>query len=168
MLEQTREKSAWKQGWRTVGGQRIYFRSRWEANYARYLETLVAAGEIVAWEHEPQTFWFPIRRGKVSYLPDFKIHLKDGSHEWHEVKGYMDPASWTKIKRLRKYHPAEILHVIGEPEYLAIEAKFAGRLPDWEWPDEVAPKASVDRRIRPGTRASTKARAVAPLERRLR
>ena len=28
---------SWKQGWREIGGIRKYYRSRWEANYARYL-----------------------------------------------------------------------------------------------------------------------------------
>ena len=30
-------RGTWKADWRTIGGKRKFFRSRWEANYARYL-----------------------------------------------------------------------------------------------------------------------------------
>lgn len=49
-------RGSWKGGWREVGGKRIYARSRWEANYARYLELLKTSGEIAEWEHEPERF----------------------------------------------------------------------------------------------------------------
>src|SRR5690606_8292944 len=49
----------------------IFFRSSWEANYARYLNFLKSQGHIYKWEFEPDTFWFEsIRRGVRSYLPD--------------------------------------------------------------------------------------------------
>lgn len=123
----------WKAGWREVGGQRVFFRSRWEANYARYLEWLCSIGQIMKWEHEPKTFWFEgVKRGCVSYLPDFRVTNKDESHEWHEVKGWMDARSATTIKRMIKYHPAEKLLVIREKEYRAIERKVAGVISGWE------------------------------------
>lgn len=167
MLEETREKSAWQQGWREVGNQRVYFRSRWEANYGRYLELMVRIGNIVSWEHEPQTFWFPIRRGKVSYLPDFRVTLHDGSHEWHEVKGYMDPGSRTKLKRMAKYHPGEILRLIDERAYREIEFKFSDRCPGWEG-EKDAPTTETDKRIRRAASGRKAARAAPQLERRLR
>src|SRR4030042_269614 len=46
----------WKGGWREIGGKKKYYRSRWEANYARYLEFLKVNGEINGWEHKPKTF----------------------------------------------------------------------------------------------------------------
>ena len=59
-----RSRGTWKAGWREIAGRRIYFRSRWEANYARYLQWLKDRGEIVDWEYEPETFWFEkIKRG---------------------------------------------------------------------------------------------------------
>lgn len=101
--------------WRTIGGKRIYFRSQWEMNYARYLEFLKQKGLIIEWEHEPHTFWFEeIKRGVRSYMPDFKVYDPDGSHYWVEVKGWMDPKSVTKIKRLKKYYPNERLEVVGK------------------------------------------------------
>lgn len=96
----------WKSAWREIGGVKIYARSKWEANYARYLEFLKSVGDILLWEHEPETFWFEkIKRGVRSYLPDFRVTLKDGTIEYHEVKGWMDAKSATKLKRMKIYHP---------------------------------------------------------------
>lgn len=100
--------------WRDIGGQRKYFRSKWEANYARYLQYLQEGRLIEKWEHEPKTFWFEnIKRGVRSYLPDFKVY-RQGLVYWVEVKGYMDAKSATKIKRFKKYYPEEDLRVVGE------------------------------------------------------
>ena len=60
-------------------------------------------GEILKWEYEPETFWFEkIKRGVRTYTPDFKVTEKDGSIIFHEVKGYMDARSKTKLKRMKK------------------------------------------------------------------
>lgn len=126
-------KVSWKQGWREIGGQRIYFRSAWEANYARYLEWLLARGEIIKWEHEPETFWFEkIRRGTRSYLPDFRVVERGGAVHFHEVKGWMDAASKTKIKRMAKYHPAVSLIVIDAKAYKAIAKTMRPLIGGWE------------------------------------
>lgn len=110
-----------KNGWYTINKKNFYFRSGWEVNYARYLEHLQLDGKIVSWEFEPDTFWFEkIKRGVRSYLPDFKVFNLDGSFEYHEVKGWMDAKSATKIKRLAKYYPDVKLVVIGKKEYNAL------------------------------------------------
>ena len=104
---------------RARGGKRAdlsdrYFRSAWEANYARYLNMLVAKGEIMGWEYECKTFVFEhIKRGTRAYTPDFKINKHDGSHEWHEVKGGMDQASRTRLARMGRCFPEERVVVIG-------------------------------------------------------
>jgi len=132
-LANPRPATTWRQGWRTIGGNRIYFRSRWEANYARHLELLKASGEVLLWEHEPETFWFEgIRRGCVSYLPDFRVTLKSGEIEYHEVKGWMDPASKTKLKRMRKYHPSVVVVLIDTKRYRAISKTASRVIRDWE------------------------------------
>jgi predicted nuclease of restriction endonuclease-like RecB superfamily len=124
---------SWKAGWREIGGQRIYCRSRWEANYARYLEWLRARGEIKKWEHEPITFWFDaIKRGTRSYLPDFRVTENGGAVIFHEVKGWMDAASKTKIKRMAKYHPSVKLIVIDSKCYKAIAKQIGRTIPGWE------------------------------------
>ena len=125
--------SKYRQGWRKVGDRDIFFRSRWEANYGFYLEWLKNTGYIESWEHEPKTFWFEgIKRGIVSYLPDFKIIFHDGSHEWHEVKGHMDSRSRTKIKRFKKYFPKEIHKVFGAAWFKKNTSKNAKFVPGWE------------------------------------
>lgn len=123
----------WHAGWRVIGGKRNYYRSRWEANYARYLELLKRGGVILEWRHEPKTFWFDgIRRGVCSYLPDFEVSYPDGRTAYHEVKGYFDPRSRTKLKRMAKYHPDVEVRVIARREYADIRRKASALLPGWE------------------------------------
>lgn len=127
-----RSKTTWKQGWREIGGIKKYYRSRWEANYARYLEFLKLRNEISDWKHEPQIFWFDgIKRGTNNYTPDFRVVKNDGSVEYHEVKGWMDPKSLTKIKRMKKYYPGVILIVI-DGKFMKSLAQVSALIPDWE------------------------------------
>lgn len=114
-----------------IGGQRIYARSRWEANVAAYFQFLKENGKIFDWCHEPETFWFlKIKRGVRSYLPDFRITNNDGSSYLVEVKGWMDAKSKTKIARMRKFYPHIILKVIGKDEYEAI-CTWSSIIPEW-------------------------------------
>jgi hypothetical protein len=122
-----------RRGWRTIGIQRIYFRSKSEANYAYYLEWLANQKTIMGWLHEPKTFWFEgIKRGCVSYLPDFQVLNYDGTSYWVEVKGWMDAKSKTKIRRFRKYFPQEKLVVIDETWFRANARKLKLIIPNWE------------------------------------
>lgn len=128
-----REGASWKAGWREIGGYKKYYRSRWEANYARYLEHLRSNGLIRSWLHEPVTFWFEgIKRGCMSYLPDFEVIENSGRFVYHEVKGWMDDRSKTKIKRMAKYHPEIELVVIGSKEYRELDKKCKCLLEGWE------------------------------------
>lgn len=122
-----------KQGYRTVGKKTHFFRSKMEANYARYLQFLKEKGEILDWEHEPKTFWFyEIKRGIRSYLPDFRILTAQGEHFWVEVKGFMDSRSKTKLKRFKKYYPHESLTVVQKKEFMIIERQLERIIKDWE------------------------------------
>mgnify|MGYP001562252623 CR=1 FL=1 len=122
---------------RTKSGKRadldnIFFRSAWEANYARYLNFLIKQGEIDKWEFEPQTFIFHGEyRGSTSYLPDFKVYNSDGTYEWHEVKGWMDAKSKSKLKKMAKFYPDEKVVLVGKDEYKAI-AKWKALIEGWE------------------------------------
>jgi hypothetical protein len=101
-----------------INGTTIYFRSKWEANYALYLDFLIDHKEILKWEFEPDTFMFEkIKLGTRSYTPDFKVFNNDGSFEYHEVKGYMDSKSKTKLKRFKKYYPDLKLSLIDSDTY---------------------------------------------------
>lgn len=104
-----------------INGKEIYFRSKWEANYALYLDFLVRQNQIKSWEYEADTFMFEaIKLGTRSYRPDFKIINNDGTVEYHEVKGYMDSRSKTKLKRMAKYYPEIKLILIDRPVYSSI------------------------------------------------
>lgn len=128
-----RNNSSWKAAWREIGGKRNYYRSRWEANYARYLQWLKDKNEIQDWQHEPKVFWFEgIKRGCVSYLPDFCVIETSGAESYHEVKGWMDDRSKTKIKRMAKYFPYVKLIVIDKPVYKDIEKKLSSLIDGWE------------------------------------
>ena len=120
-------------GWREIAGKRMYFRSKWEANYARFLEFLECCSSIAKWEHEPYTFWFEgIKRGVVSYLPDFKVTRVDGTHYWVEVKGHFDARSVTKLKRMAKYHPKEQVMVVDKSWFQANTRRLRGWIKEWE------------------------------------
>jgi hypothetical protein len=123
---------------RSRGGRRAdldgqYFRSAWEANYARWLNyRRDVVGDIAAWKYEPQTFIFPVKRGTMSYTPDFCVTRWNGDVEWHEVKGWLTQRGATALKRFAKYYPDEWLILIDEAAYKAI-ARQASRLIDgWE------------------------------------
>lgn len=123
---------------RTRGGKRadlggVYFRSAWEANYARFLNMLVAKGEIAGWAFEPKTFTFDhIKRGSRSYTPDFRVDLNGGGHEWHEVKGWMDAKSKTKLARMGRCYPSERVIVIDAKWFRSANKTLASLIPGWE------------------------------------
>jgi len=123
-----------KNGWYILHGERFYFRSSWEVVYARYLDFLVSKKEIKRWEYESETFWFEkIKRGVRSYNPDFKVFLNSGSIEYHEVKGWMDDKSKTKLKRMKKYYPEVTMVLIDKDVYkgiAALERMFPEAIPE--------------------------------------
>lgn len=132
-LYRPRPEATWKAGWREIGGVKKYYRSKWEANYARVLEFQRKQGLITSWLHEPETFWFEkIRRGTRSYLPDFKVTYPDGHIEYHEVKGWYDDRSKTKVKRMAKYYPEVKLRMIFAKDYKALKRQLSGLIRDWE------------------------------------
>lgn len=123
---------------RAKGGKRPdlnnqFFRSSWEANYARYLNLLIKMKVVEYWEFEPETFWFPVKRGTLSYKPDFKVkYANDPIHEYVEIKGWIVPKDRTKWRRMKKHHPHIKLIVVANKEYQAIKRKWASAIPHWE------------------------------------
>ena len=117
-----------KSGQYRIGNRSIYFRSRWEANYALYLDFLKRQGQIDRWEFEPDVFVFEkIKFGTRSYKPDFKVIDNRENVEYHEVKGYWDRKSKTKIKRMAKYFPEIKIVIIDASSYRDIKKKV-GRM----------------------------------------
>ncbi len=113
-----------------------YFRSAWEANYARVLEWKRSAGGIWRWEYEPQPpfEFYEVRRGNRWYLPDFKIwETEDDKNPYYvEVKGWMDPASKTKLRRMKKYYPDVKIMLVQKKEMSILRAQMKGFIPEWE------------------------------------
>ena len=112
-------------GWYIGKYGRIWMRSKWERNYAFYLDWLKSIGEIQGWAYEPDEFEFPVKRGTRFYKPDFRITNNDNSVEYHEVKGYWTGKAKTQVKRFRKYYPDLKLVIIGKDAYKAIAEKSA-------------------------------------------
>jgi len=124
-------------GWRTIGGKRCYLKSLWEINYTCYLEFLKQKGSIKDWHYEPKLFRFPKKdydAGPFLYKPDFKIINLDGSHVWHEVKGWMNPDAKKKLKRFHKHFPKEgTIIIIGKDWFADASRKGLKHLvPGWE------------------------------------
>lgn len=114
-----------RQGYYDINGNSFFFRSLWEANYALYLDFLVKQKQIKSWEYEVDTFWFDkIKRGVRSYKPDFKVYLTDDKFEYHEVKGWMDSKSKTKLNRMRIYYPKVVVKVIDKKVYYELKRKL--------------------------------------------
>jgi hypothetical protein len=123
-----------KQGYYlTKDGKSIFMRSSWELNYACYLDYLIYLGTIYKWEYEVDVFWFDkIKRGVRSYKPDFKVFDFEGNFIYHEVKGWMDNKSKTKLNRMRIYHPSIKILVIGQKEYNLIKKEYSEILENWD------------------------------------
>lgn len=123
-----------KQGYYPVlNSKPLFMRSSWELNYACYLDYLVKNGEILKWEYEVDVFWFDkIKRGVRSYKPDFKVYDLNGNYVYHEVKGWMDAKSKTKLNRMRIYHPNIKIKLIDHKEYNLIKKQYSHILENWD------------------------------------
>ncbi len=125
-----------------AGGKRpdlgnVYFRSGWEANYARYLNWLQAQGKIFKWQFEPQNFEFRNKKGDLYrrnsfYLPDFKVWERPMSEPcFHEVKGWMDKDSKVKLKRMKEQYPQIRVILIDKKQYESVK-QLKALIPNWE------------------------------------
>ena len=98
-------------GYREDLGQ--YFRSEWEAAYARYLNA-----NDVEWTYEPRTFEIS---KTMNYTPDFYL---PESNEWVEVKGYWDETSILKCELFEQRYPELSLVKIDSTNYNTIAAYY--------------------------------------------
>lgn len=83
-----------------------YFRSKMEANVARYYRYV---GQLYLYEHKEFEFK-GIKRGSRFYKPDFFLAAVGGTlafNRWIEVKGWLRKTDRTKLKRFKKYYPEE-------------------------------------------------------------
>lgn len=123
----------WKSEWITIGGKTFFARSTWELNYALYLEAAKNHGKIKEWDHEVKSFWFPVGKLKQSltYTPDFKVQLLDGTVEYREVKGWMDPRSISQLDRMKQHFPEIKIRVIDKFWFRKNAPIMAQIIPKW-------------------------------------
>jgi len=106
-----------------INGKVMYFRSKWEVNYALYLDFLKKNKQIRDWKYEVKVFEFPVKHGTTRYLPDFQVEENNGDIVYHEVKGYMTSKAKTQLSRMKKYYP-EIKVLLIDQEQIKALNKF--------------------------------------------
>ena len=109
-----------------IGDQ--WFRSTWEANYARLLNHLKDRYLILGWEFEPGYFDLDDEK----YLPDFKVVSLNGLVSYHEVKGYMDETSERKLGKMARLYPDVPFVLVDSGVYSSLEDCYSGIVPNWE------------------------------------
>lgn len=97
-----------------------FFRSTWEANYARYLNSIGTK-----WKYESVTYQLGENK---TYTPDFI--LEDGSHV--EIKGWLMAKGAEKIRLFKEQYPQISLQIIGRPEYNALKKQYQFLIENWE------------------------------------
>jgi hypothetical protein len=97
-----------------------YFRSNWEANYARILNELK-----INWEYEKYSF---LLSNGTHYTPDFKI----SDNKFVEIKGWFDNDSKLKIKLFIIEYPQYELDLIDEEKYRTLRNLFKHKISNWE------------------------------------
>lgn len=97
----------------------IQFKSKFEAQWSKYLEMLVMGSDtdpIDRWNYEPKTFFFPDqKKAPVQYTPDFLITVCWGdlsNHYWQELKGWLDSQTISKFQKMLKYYPDEKFELV--------------------------------------------------------
>lgn len=130
-------------GWRVIGGERQFWRSRSDYRYACYLEWLRVNGHILAWTYEAETFDFTqprkvngrwlkgVKHGVTTNKIDFEVIDFTGLYVVVEVKGFMDPKSKTRLRRMGRYYPEVPVELVGPKELRAIAA-LSSLIPGWE------------------------------------
>jgi hypothetical protein len=117
-----------------------FCRSRWEANYARYL---LHTGHT--YEYEPTRFVIRLDDGSEhGYTPDF---LVDGTY-YVEVKGWMRAnRRQAEIIAAAQAQIGMPLILVDEPRFREIKRMCAGQIPAWEHAGD--PKPSLPKRLCP-------------------
>lgn len=121
-------------GTEDVGGKTVSYRSRWEINWAYYLEWLKKNKQIKDWEYEPERYKFYVTEGNTkiligTYLPDFRITNNDGTQYIDEIKGYKQ--GMRKIQRMKKHYPEIPVHLIDRTQYNAVKRQV-GKMLNWQ------------------------------------
>ena len=111
---------------RRPGLNNTYFRSRWEANAAAWLQW-----QTIVYEYEPKRFVFPGIKGRnYSYLPDFFLPAEN---RYLEVKGWLTPDDKVRLHRMARWFPEIRIEVIPKAFFQAIcRQRMCRLIPAWE------------------------------------
>lgn len=109
-----------------------FFRSAWEANYARYLKWLKEQGQIKDWFFEDREWEFPVKRGNRFYKSDFRVIENNGDEVFYEVKGWLDKDSRVKLERMERYYPDVKIIVVDGTQYRALTKQMKPLILEWE------------------------------------
>ena len=100
-------------------------RSKWEANYARYL-----LWTNKKYMYEPKIFEIKLPNGeKGTYTPDFLVE----NNEWHELKGWETRSILKKWQIFQEQYPNEKFVFIDRKKYKEIERLYKYIVPNWEF-----------------------------------
>ncbi|MCB9819038.1 hypothetical protein H6788_02550 [Candidatus Nomurabacteria bacterium] len=110
-----------KAGVRPDIDKKIYFFSRWEANYARVLNLTG-----IKWIHQPKRF----RLKSQYYTPDFYLPESD---KYIEIKNFLSDYSLKRDKEFRELYPKLELELVLKEDYKKLEEEFANVIPNWEF-----------------------------------
>jgi hypothetical protein len=98
----------------------LYVRSRWEANFARYLL-------LTNQKFEYEKVSFSLRDGRT-YTPDFKVE-----NMLYEIKGWWTQAAKEKFEIFKEDYPEAVVQIIDEARYNQIQDQYAALIPNWEY-----------------------------------
>lgn len=122
-------------GYREIGGARIYFPNRMEANYYRYLLFSKRQGTVRHFEYQPAYLDFTehgYKHGITRYRPDFFVVDDTGYRYYVECKGWYDPKSKTKLKRARECYPEIDIRLVMTRDMRELDKNIGGLVPGWE------------------------------------
>lgn len=97
-----------------------YFRSCWEANFARILNV-----QQKTWQYEEHTFQL---ENSISYTPDFYVIEDD---IFYELKGRMDDKSQRQLELMKTKFSHIKLEVIDSAKYKSLKAEYHDKIA-WE------------------------------------
>lgn len=97
----------------------FYVRSRWEANFARYL---IHTNQ--QFQYEPESFVLSDGR---TYTPDFKV-----GDTYFEVKGWWTDSAKEKFEMFRQQFQHIQMKIVDGTEYNQIETEYSNIIPNWE------------------------------------
>ena len=100
-----------------------YFRSTWEANFARIMNLL-----RLEYKYEEEVFKLDDNGKPMTYTPDFYIN---GCY--YEIKGYWRGSDKIKTDLFKEQYPQYSLIIIDDKEYRKLKNHFSFMILNWEF-----------------------------------